>query len=766
MYQCLFLFIMKRIITSMTLLAMTLTAIAKPVSPRLASEVADFFFQNASLRMTEMQNMYLFTPESGRGYVLVSADDCVRPVLAYSPSGAFDPNAMPEHVRQWIDGYVREIDAIIASGIAPSVAVEAEWNYYLGDAPKALGDTVAPMLTTQWNQAPYYNLLCPYDTYDSMYTYSGCTATATAQIMKYWNHPAVGWGSYGYYHDLYGLQYAIFDTTHYRWNLMPDVVNSLSDSAEIMAVAELMYHVGVAVRMNYGTRGSGAAVNSYGIANYPSAETALKTYFKYSPMLSGVFKSDYDDYGWDSIMGAEIDAGRPVLYAGHDSSGGHAFVLDGYSTFDVYADSTDTVGVPTRFFHVNWGWGGAYDGYYTITNLAPGSGGIGGNATYTFNMNNSAVIGIQPSVPSSDSVAVVAMVSNNESYGIVTGSGTFVPMQDTAFIWARAVVGYRFVRWQSGSTQNPIQFLVSGDIADTAIFEPITGDTVGYCFDGNMSSWHDDYGNLTEWGIRLPRAVRGAGRQMTAVQFYAYSEGTHTVKIYIGDAIATASLLYTGQVQVQSADLQRWITHELDTPLNIPEYSTIWVTMSHNGGGYPAATSRYCGNSDGSWYHLPTGWVKFDEEGIYYATWMLRAVFQPRHFTIEVRANDINACTVFGGGEYMGGDQVTIGAIIFDPDCHFVRWTDGSPYNPYTFTATADTLMIAYCDCDLGIDDIDPDGLTVSVVGRTIDVETALPVAIYDIQGRLLTRTRRLVAPAAGVYVVRAGEATRKVVVY
>ena len=750
----------------MLLLAMAMTAIAKPVSPWLASEVAGFFFPNTSLRVAEMHNMYLFTPESGSGFVLVAADDCVRPVLAYSHDGTFDPSAMPTHVRQWIEGYACEIDAVIAAEVPQSAAVAAEWGYFLGDAPKAIGDSVAPMLTTRWNQAPYYNLLCPYDTFDSMYTYTGCTATATAQIMKYWNHPAVGWGSYSYYHNLYGRQSAIFDTTHYRWNLMPDVVNSLSDSAEIMAVAELMYHVGVAVRMNYGTSGSGAAVNSYGITNYPSSETALKTYFKYSPMLSGVFKSEYDDVAWDSIMGAEIDAGRPVLYAGHDTSGGHAFVLDGYGTFNVFADSTDTVGLPTRFFHVNWGWGGHHDGYYTLDNLAPGSGGIGGNATYTFNMSNSAVIGIQPAIPSADSLAVISMASNNEYYGIVTGSGNYVPLQDTAFIWARAVVGYRFVRWQSGSTQNPIQFLVNGDLTDTAIFERITGDTVGYCFDGNTSAWHDDYGDITEWGIRLPRVVHGAGRKMTAVQFYAYAEGPHTVKIYLGDAIATASLVYTGQMQITDGDVYQWLTYTLDTPINIPEYSTLWVTMSHNGGGYPAATSRYCGNSDGSWYKLPSGWVKFDEEGIYYATWMLRAVLEPRHFTIEVRANDINACTVFGGGEYMGGDQVTIGAIVFDPDCHFVRWTDGSPYNPYTFTATADTLMVAYCDCDLGIDDVDAEGLEISVAGRTIDVETALPVAIYDIQGRLLTRRRHLVAPAAGVYVVRAGEAVRKIVVY
>ena len=71
--------------------------------------------------------------------------------------------------------------------------------------------------------------------------------------MNYWEHPAVGWGSYAYYHPMYGVQSAQFDTMHYRWSMMPDTLNYLTDPDSALAVAELMYHVGVAVGMNYGT---------------------------------------------------------------------------------------------------------------------------------------------------------------------------------------------------------------------------------------------------------------------------------------------------------------------------------------------------------------------------------------------------------------------------------------------------------------------------------------------------------------------------------
>ena len=47
-------------------------------------------------------------------------------------------------------------------------------------------------------------------------------------------------------------------------------------------------------------------------------------------------------------------------------------------------------------YHFNWGWSGYGDGFYAMNNLAPGSGGAGGNATYTFNSGQGAIFGIQP----------------------------------------------------------------------------------------------------------------------------------------------------------------------------------------------------------------------------------------------------------------------------------------------------------------------------------------------------------------------------------
>lgn len=737
----------------MTLAATLMVAagFAKPVSiVRARALVEDNFFAPAkAIQPADWDELYVFVREGGAGFAIVAADDCVRPVLAYSLTGHIgDLAAVPEHVRMWIDGYRREIASLRDADVVPSAAVQALWD---NPMPKSGWAPVEPLLTTTWNQRPLYNLMCPYDETDSAYCVTGCTATATAQVMKYWNHPEVGWGSHAY-NSNYGVLRAYFDTTHYRWNLMPNALTSLSDSTEIMAVAELMYHVGVAVNMNYSPSGSGAAVNSHGYANYPSAETALKTYFKYSPLLYSIYKEEHSDAEWDNLIASEILASRPVLYAGYDPSGGHAFVLDGI----------DSVGM----FHVNWGWGGAYDGYYTTDSLSPGAGGVGGNATYTFNMNNSAVIGIQPAVVTDDTAVVVDMRFDS-TMGNVSGNGTYTPFVDDVTIRAHANEGYHFVRWASGSTENPLYFLANGNISDSAIFAPVHGDTVGYCDDGYRSSWHDDYGDTTQWGIRLPAAVRNGSRSLTAVQYIPYSAHCyHNLNIYIADDINGATPVYTKSVYAYDEDTRHWNTIVLDSAIWIDDTATVWITFRCECGGYPATMGRYCGNSDGIWYHLPTGWVQYDQADEVFYTWMIRGVFEERPVVVDIDTHmseeemQEGGISVVGAGIYNVGDTVT---ITVDPGISF-SWNWGDEYNaagdqtnPVVFVAETDTTLsvwFAYCT---GIDDVDGERYAVRVLGRTvsIDIPETMSVAAYDVQGRLVATRRTFTVPAAGVYIIQ-----------
>lgn len=98
----------------------------------------------------------------------------------------------------------------------------------------------------------------------------------------------------------------------------------------------------------------------------------------------------------------EIDHRRPILYCGVALTlgYGHAFVCDGYDT--------------NGYFHFNWGWSGDADGFYSLSSLAPTS--------YSFNANQSAVIGIEPdSLYGITATCTVSVFSFDTALGTVSG---------------------------------------------------------------------------------------------------------------------------------------------------------------------------------------------------------------------------------------------------------------------------------------------------------------------------------------------------------
>ena len=316
---------------------------------------------------------YVFNASTS-GFIIVAGDDNVTPILGYSDQGVFDPNNIPQNVAKWFEGYKSEIRSIIEQNIQPTNEIKDEWQSLKNgntnnSSAKAMA-SVNPLMQTQWNQLPYYNSLCPGG------SVTGCVATAMAQIMKYWNYPATGSGFHSYNHQTYGTLSANFGSTTYQWGSMPNSVNSTNN-----AVATLMYQVGVSVDMNYSPQVSGAYVISAQSPVTNCSEYALKTYFGYKNTLQGVQRANYNQTQWLNLLKTELDASRPILYAGFGSGGGHCFVADGYDNND--------------YIHFNWGWGGAYDGYFQINALNPSGTGTGGGSG-GYNSGHQAVIGIEP----------------------------------------------------------------------------------------------------------------------------------------------------------------------------------------------------------------------------------------------------------------------------------------------------------------------------------------------------------------------------------
>ena len=333
-----------------------------------------------------VNNFYVFNIAGDNGFVMVSGDDLVIPILAYSNTSAFDINAISPAAADWIDGYKNQITYVVQYNLAAKAGTAEAWAQLTKGVKTnvaAKTTAVAPMVTTTWDQDPYYDALCPTG------TVTGCVATAMAQILKFWNWPSVGSGMHSYTHPTYGLLSANFGTTAYNWTGMPNSISSTN-----LAVATLMKHCGVAVNMNYGTGASGgssAPTINASSSQVNCAEYAFKTYFHYKTSVKGVSRDGsypgapdaYTTAAWISLLQGELTAGRPMLYSGFGTTDGHAWVCDGWQ-------------VSGNLFHFNWGWSGTGpNGFYSVDAIAPPALGTGGGSG-NFNANQSVIMGIQP----------------------------------------------------------------------------------------------------------------------------------------------------------------------------------------------------------------------------------------------------------------------------------------------------------------------------------------------------------------------------------
>jgi len=295
------------------------------------------------------------------GYIIVSGDDEIKPILAYSEEPNFNAKSIPINTQKWLDGYKKQIKYAIENNIVATNAIKQQWiDYKEGNTQKLNleNKAVMPIIQTKWNQSPFYNELCP----DGSVT--GCVATAMAQVMKHWNYPEKGVFSHSYDHPVYGNLSANFGKTTYLWDSMPNSLNQPN-----ISVATLMYHCGISVNMGYSPSGSGASMSYVG--------PALMTYFSYKNTMHDESRSNYTDSEWIDLLKSDLDSARPILYAGYGSVGGHAFVCDGYDN--------------ENYFHFNWGWGGACDGYFAMDALL-------GEAGNGFNAGQMAIINVQAPV--------------------------------------------------------------------------------------------------------------------------------------------------------------------------------------------------------------------------------------------------------------------------------------------------------------------------------------------------------------------------------
>lgn len=289
-------------------------------------------------------SFYVFNSVDGNGFIIIAASHDVPPVVGYSYDNTFNPDNVPAGAVE----ILKNVDRNKVSHTA-----------YGYDRHRIVSKVSSSknLTTALWSQEAPFNNLIP------GHRLTGCVGVAMAIIMKYHNWPERGTGSVG---DV------SFDS-EYDWaNMRQDNYRYGYTESEAKAVATLMSHASQSILTDFGMSSSSAFD-----VRVPSA---LINHFSYDAGVSYKEGAEMDKADWDNLIISEIEAGRPVLYCGQDLTSGHAFVCDGYESDGV-----------NPYIHVNWGWGGLANGYFSSGNMSPQASRL-----YDFNDQTTIVYNIKP----------------------------------------------------------------------------------------------------------------------------------------------------------------------------------------------------------------------------------------------------------------------------------------------------------------------------------------------------------------------------------
>lgn len=326
--------------------------------------------------------IYIFNFYNNNGFLFVSADYQVAPILAFFERGEFKKDTVPSAIIEWAGKMIKNIETLRAGLHSNSINSKIIWKDYfnqkrksnlsrIGNSPSpnivapppptdpcqsdpnyysSTTRTVGPLLPITWGQDCSYNNLCPNNNCNdcSSNAVTGCVATAMSQIIRFWQPN---------------------NSYNYNYTSMP----STSGNGEVQ---RLMHDAGVTVSMNYGCAVSGGSA-----ADGADVPPALKNNFGFS-------SANRSTYGTASYMNVQSNIGAhwPVLLEGcndqtniflgiwYSYQNCHEWVCDGYQETDVvFCMNNQSVSEGFLYFHMNWGWhevnvSNDYNGWFAFNN--------------------------------------------------------------------------------------------------------------------------------------------------------------------------------------------------------------------------------------------------------------------------------------------------------------------------------------------------------------------------------------------------------------
>ena len=331
------------LVGSLLSFAMPLCLKAHVVTPKEAENIARKYIKLPIKKATRgvskqsgySQNApyYIYNDAQNKGFVIVSGTTEMGEILAYSNENALDTTNLHPGLAQLLNSYKMAFKAINTNN---AVETEAKKGAFFAK-------TVAPLLKTTWSQDAPYNALLGYN-------YTGCVATTISQVLKYHEWPVQGMGNVSYVNTSDNRTLSgNLNLSQYDWaNMLPNYDAPVqATQAQRNAVAKLMKDVGLASGMQYHP--------GFAVATNQGAFDAFVKHFDYQATC--VYQSTEGPSVFADLLRQELVDGFPFYFYGatKDYKGAHAWVVDGF----------DDKG----FFHMNFGWNGQSNGYYSLSAL-------------------------------------------------------------------------------------------------------------------------------------------------------------------------------------------------------------------------------------------------------------------------------------------------------------------------------------------------------------------------------------------------------------
>ena len=364
-----------KILTLVSLLfILPLFAVSQQVSNAQQKQVAKQWLINHNLTEhiisgeTEIDNgkntiatAFNLLPE---GFVVITADKSLRPVISYSLMGYYEDGNHP--LSQLI---IKDISNRLQDYNETHKAKNiAEWDAFLSGEkqtktvqywPEAGSTTTGGWVEEQWSQGSPYNTFCPLDLANGGRSIAGCPSIALGMIIDFTKtiHNTQFNDADDYHHNYGGNNYYIDnDYVTYDFpdfpalNVMLEGISLKYANGESLNMddkAALIFACGVAARQVYGSGGSG----TFGV------DQAWDAYQRFGFEDSKLIYET--DTSFFTQMKENIMAAMPVHLAVlvENGPGGHNVVADGYCTDDYY--------------HINFGWGGMYNSWYDVPEELP-----------------------------------------------------------------------------------------------------------------------------------------------------------------------------------------------------------------------------------------------------------------------------------------------------------------------------------------------------------------------------------------------------------